>query len=109
MSSEIQESLRDIERHIRWQATQFRKDCEFISGRLDKGQINDEQAQAELELAFQMYMNLFEVIRQVAFPMAREAGYGGKHLQRIQDAITLQRPVMRGKYDTYMARFMKVH
>ena len=27
----------------------------------------------------------------------------------IQDEITLQRPVMQQKYDTYMARFMKVH
>ena len=54
-------------------------------------------------------MNFSEIIKQAAFPLARDAGYGGRHLQRIKDAMTLQRPVMREKYETYMVKFTTTH
>ncbi len=109
MRSECQEFpqpdlLQEVSKHIHWQATMFRKDCEKISARLEKSQIDQEQAQLQLSFAYELYMNFFQIIKQIAFPVARELGSDGKRIQRIQDAITLQGPVMREKYEIFMGR-----
>ena len=103
---ENHKNLKIVERKIHWAATDFRHDCEKIAARFNAGTIDQEMAMLQLELAYYHSTNLAQIVRKVLMPLAKEHGVRHRDLQRMTDAIVLQRPVIKQKYLIYKRKFI---
>jgi len=59
-----------------------------------------------LETAYELHRGRDALVKTI-LPVAKAAGI--PRIQRIKDNMTLQRPVIRDKFEVHMTKFMKAH